>query len=412
MKTAAISTFDIEAVRLQFPILNRKVNGKPLLYFDNASTAQKPLTVINAITNFYKNENSNVHRGVHTLSQEASALFEKSRLTLQKHLNAEHAQEIIFTSGTTDSINLVAQSFGKAFILEGDEVLISAMEHHSNIVPWQLICEEKKAKLQVIPINEKGEISLEHYTNLMNERTKIVAITHVSNTLGTINPVKEMISLAHQKNIPVLLDGAQAVPHMHVDVLDLDCDFYCFSAHKVFASTGLGVLYGKEKWLNAMPPYRGGGGMIKEVSFEKTTFNELPFKFEAGTPHIEAVISIANALDYLNEIGLDAIAHYEHELLEYATRLLKEIPSVRLIGEAIHKASVISFVVEGIHPFDIGTILDKFGIAVRTGHHCTQPLMKHFNIPGTVRFSIAFYNTKEEIETFIHSLKKAIQMLQ
>lgn len=411
-KTIYKTSIDIEKVRADFPILSRKVNGTPLIYFDNGATSQKPLSVIDSLTNYYTNQNANIHRGVHTLSQEVTVAYENARSTIQNHLNAKHAHEIIFTKGTTDSINLVASSFGKKYISEGDEILISAMEHHSNILPWQQLCEEKGAVLKVIPINDAGELIISDYKRLLNEKTKIVAITHISNTLGTINPIEEIIALAHAKNIPVLVDGAQAVPHTAVDVQALDCDFYCFSGHKLFGPTGVGILYGKEKWLNEMPPYQVGGGTIKTVSFEKIEYADLPLKFEAGTPHIEGGIGLAVAIDYINTIGLDTIAEYEHELLLYATDALQKIEGVKIIGTAKNKASVISFVVKGLHPFDIGTILDQLGIAVRTGHHCTQPLMAFYCVPGTIRVSFAFYNTKEEIDIFIKGLQKAISMLR
>lgn len=410
-KTIYKTSIDIEKVRADFPILSRKVNGRPLIYFDNGATSQKPQSVIDSLTNYYTNQNANIHRGVHTLSQEVTVAYENARSTIQNHLNAEHSHEIVFTKGATDSINLVASSFGKKYISEGDEILISAMEHHSNILPWQQLCEEKGAVLKVIPINDAGELIISDYKRLLNEKTKIVAITHISNTLGTINPVEEIIALAHAQNIPVLVDGAQAVPHTSVDVQALDCDFYCFSGHKLFGPTGAGILYGKEKWLNEIPPYQVGGGTIKTVSFEKTEYADLPLKFEAGTPHIEGGIGLAVAIDYINTIGLDAIAEYEHELLLYATGALQKIDGVKIIGTAKNKASVISFVVKGLHPFDIGTILDQLGIAVRTGHHCTQPLMAFYCVPGTIRVSFAFYNTKEEIDIFINGLQKAISML-
>ena len=411
-KTIYKTSIDIEKVRADFPILSRKVNGRPLIYFDNGATSQKPRSVIESLTNYYTNQNANIHRGVHTLSQEVTVAYENARSTIQNHLNAKHSHEIIFTKGATDSINLVASSFGKKYISEGDEILISAMEHHSNILPWQQLCEEKGAVLKVIPINDAGELIISDYKRLLNEKTKIVAITHISNTLGTINPIEEIIALAHAKNIPVLVDGAQAVPHTAVDVQALDWDFYCFSGHKLFGPTGVGVLYGKEKWLNEMPPYQVGGGTIKTVSFEKTEYADLPLKFEAGTPHIEGGIGLAVAIDYINTIGLDTIAEYEHELLLYATDALQKIEGVKIIGTAKNKASVISFVVKGLHPFDIGTILDQLGIAVRTGHHCTQPLMAFYCVPGTIRVSFAFYNTKEEIDIFIKGLQKAISMLR
>jgi len=406
------STFNIQKIRQDFPILSEKVNGKPLVYMDSGSTAQKPTQVIDAVSNYYQKQNSNIHRGVHHLSQEITIAYEKARATVQNHLNAEVPQEIIFTSGTTDSINLVASSFGRKYINSGDEIIISEMEHHSNILPWQTLCEERGAVLKVIPINDKGELRLDEYKNLLCSKTKIVAITHVSNTLGTINPVKEMIALAHEKNIPVLIDGAQAVPHLKIDVQDLDVDFYCFSGHKLFGPTGVGILYGREKWLNEMPPYKVGGGIIKTVTFKKTEYADLPLKFEAGTPHIEGGIGLAAAIDYINEIGLENIGAYEHELLEYATLKLSAIEGLRIIGTAKEKASVISFVIDEFHPLDIGIILDKQGIAVRTGHHCTQPLMEHFSIPGTIRVSLVFHNTKEEIDVLVNGIQKAIKMLK
>lgn len=411
-KTIYKTSIDIEKIRADFPILSRKVNGRPLIYFDNGATSQKPQSVIDSLTNYYTNQNANIHRGVHTLSQEITLEYENARSTIQNHLNAGHSHEIIFTKGTTDSINLVASSFGKKYISEGDEIIVSAMEHHSNILPWQQLCEEKGAVLKVIPINDEGELIISDYKRLLNEKTKIVAIAHISNTLGTINPIEEIIALAHAKNIPVLVDGAQAVPHTSVDLQALGCDFYCFSGHKLFGPTGVGILYGKEKWLNEMPPYQVGGGTIKTVSFEKTEYADLPLKFEAGTPHIEGGIGLAVAIDYINSIGLDTIAEYEHELLLYATDALQKIEGLKIIGTAKNKASVISFVVKGLHPFDIGTILDQLGIAVRTGHHCTQPLMEFYCLPGTIRVSFAFYNTKEEIDIFINGLQKAISMLK
>lgn len=421
-KVITKSSIDIEKIRADFPILSRKVNGKALVYLDNGATSQKPQSVIDVIDNYYKNQNANIHRGVHTLSQEITVAYENARVTIQKHLNAVHAHEIIFTKGTTDSINLVASSYGKKFISKGDEVLVSLMEHHSNILPWQQLCEEKGAILKIIPINEAGEIKIEEYKKLLNDKTKIVAITHVSNTLGTINPIKEMIQIARAITSPkrgedgrgaaVLVDGAQAVPHSAVDVQDLDADFYCFSAHKTFGPTGIGVLYGKEKWLSEMPPYQVGGGTIKTVTFAKTEYADLPLKFEAGTPHIEGGVGLGAAIDYIDNIGLDNIAAYEHELLEYATAALKKIDGLKIIGEAKNKASVISFVIDGLHPFDIGTILDQLGVAVRTGHHCTQPLLQSYGLQGTVRASIAFYNTKQEIDILVDGVKKAIQMLK
>ena len=404
-------SFDPFAIRNDFPLLAKMVNDKPLIYFDNGATAQKPQVVIDAIDQYYKNQNANIHRGVHTLSQEITVAYEEARTIVQNHVNAKHAHEIIFTKGTTDAINLVAHSFGKKFINEGDQILISAMEHHSNIIPWQQLCDEKKARLQIIPINQNGEINIEVFKTLLSTETKLVAITHVSNTLGTINPIKEITEIAHSKNIPVLIDGAQAVPHLMVDVIDLDADFYCFSAHKLFGPTGIGVLYGKEKWLKELPPYQTGGGVIKTVSFEKTIFADLPLKFEAGTPHIAGAIGLAAAINYVNKIGLEKIAHYENDLLVHATKLLSQIEGVKIIGTAKHKAAVISFVIDGLHPFDIGMILDKQGVAVRTGHHCTQPLMQIFGVEGTVRVSLAFYNTIQEIDAFVVALRKAIKML-
>ncbi|MFY9308186.1 MAG: cysteine desulfurase [Bacteroidia bacterium] len=411
-KTIDTTGIDIEKIRADFPLLSRKVNGKPLVYFDNGATAQKPNQVIEALNHYYRFDNANIHRGVHTLSREITIAYENARNTVREHLNAANPYEIVFTKGTTDSINLVASSFAKKFISRGDEVIVSVMEHHSNILPWQQVCEERGAILKAIPINEAGELVMEEYYRLLSPKTKIVAVAHVSNTLGTINPVKEIIAAAHAKNIPVLLDGAQAVPHIKVDVQELDCDFYCFSAHKVFGPTGVGILYGKEKWLNAMPPYQVGGGTIKTVSFEKTEYADLPLKFEAGTPDISGGIGLAAALDYVNEIGLDAITEYEHGLLQYATTEIQKLKDVKIIGTAKEKAGVLSFAVEGIHPFDIGTLLDQLGVAVRTGHHCTQPLVEFYCIPGTVRVSFAFYNTKEEINIFIEGLEKAIRMLK
>lgn len=406
------SIINIQKLRQDFPLLSKKVNGKPLVYLDSGATAQKPKQVIDAISNYYQKQNANIHRGVHQLSQEITIAYENARTTVQNHLNAALSQEIIFTSGTTESINLVASSFGKKYINAGDEIIISEMEHHSNIVPWQVLCEEKGAVLKVIPINEKGELCMDEYKKLLCSKTKIVAVTHISNTLGTINPVKEMIALAHEKGIPVLIDGAQAVPHIKVDVQALDADFYCFSGHKMFGPTGVGILYGKEKWLHEMPPYKVGGGIIKTVTFKKTEYADLPLKFEAGTPHIAGGIGLAAAIEYVNEIGLENIGGYEHELLEYATLKLLAIEGLRIIGTAKEKASVISFVIEEVHPLDIGTLLDKQGIAVRTGHHCTQPLMEHFGLPGTIRASLMFYNTKEEVDVLVLGIQKAIKMLK
>jgi cysteine desulfurase / selenocysteine lyase len=402
---------NVESIRKDFPILQTKVYGQPLIYFDNAATSQKPLVVLNAIQEYYRETNSNVHRGIHYLSNKATTQFEESRKTMASYLNAS-PEEIIYTRGTTEAINLVAFSFGEAFVKNGDEIIISHMEHHSNIVPWQMLCERKNAVLKVIPISERGELKLDALKKLLSSKTKLVAVTHVSNTLGTINPVEEIIKLAQAKNIPVLLDGAQAMPHLKVDVKNLDVDFYCFSGHKVFGPTGIGILYGKSKWLNQMPPYQGGGEMIKEVTLEKTTYNEPPLRFEAGTPNIEASIVLAKAIDYINKTGLDAIANHEHNLLLYATKKLEKIEGLRIIGTAAQKTSVLSFIVEGIHPSDIGILLDKQGIAVRTGHHCTQPLIDFYKIQGTVRASFSFYNTFEEIDFFEKALNKAIGMLK
>jgi len=405
------TAFNIEKVREDFPILKTHINNKPLVYFDNSATTQKPKQVIDAIAKYYYEENSNIHRGVHTLSQRATAHYELARETVQKHINAASVNEIIFTRGTTESVNLVAHCFGKLAIHKGDEIILSTMEHHSNILPWQVLCKEKGAILKVIPVNENGELILSEYKKLLSAKTKLIIITHVSNTLGVINNIKEIIAIAKQKDIPVFVDGAQAIPHMAIDVKDLDCDFYCFSGHKVYAPTGIGVLYAKEKWIEKFKPYQVGGGTIKTVSFEKTEYVDGPLKFEAGTPNIEGAIGLAAALNYINEIGLETISVYEHELTQYATQKLKQLTNVVIYGDVANKASVISFNVKNTHPFDVGTLLDKQGIAVRTGHHCTQPLMQHFNIPGTIRASFAFYNTKQEIDVFILALQKAIKML-
>jgi len=403
---------EIEHIRADFPILNEKIYNKDLIYFDNAATTQKPRCVVEKIEYAYFHLNANIHRGVHYLSLKATEAHEAARLTAAKFLHAEKKEEIVFTRGTTESINLVAFSFGEAFCSAGDEVIISAMEHHSNIVPWQMLCERKAMKLRVIPVSENGELDMTAYSSLLNKKTRIVSVTHVSNVLGTINPVKEIIQIAHEKNIPVLIDGAQAVPHLAVDVQKLDADFYVFSGHKIYGPTGIGVLYGKEKWLNAIPPYQGGGEMISTVTFEKTTYSELPFKFEAGTPDYVGSTALAEALRYVDQIGLDKIAAYENELLRYAEQRLKEIENIHIIGTAKNKSSVLSFLVDGIHPYDIGMLLDKLGIAVRTGHHCAQPIMDVYGIPGTVRASFAFYNTKEEIDRFTEALKKVVNMLK
>ncbi|OUS01481.1 cysteine sulfinate desulfinase [Flavobacteriales bacterium 33_180_T64] len=402
--------FDVDKIREDFPILNREVNGKPLIYFDNAATSQTPKQVIDVIVDYYSNYNANIHRGVHTLSQEATDLYEQARLKIQKHFNAKFNHEIILTSGTTHSINLIANGFS-TLLGEKDEVLVSALEHHSNIVPWQMLCERTGATLKVIPMNENGELIMSAYEALLSEHTKLVFVNHISNALGTINPIAEMIKKAHQVGAAVLIDGAQSCPHVQPDVQALDVDFYVASAHKMCGPTGIGLLYGKEEWLNKLPPYQGGGEMIDEVTFEKTTYAGLPHKFEAGTPNICGGIAFGTAVDYMTAIGFDAIATYEHELLEYATDKLLQIEGLKIYGTAKEKTSVISFNIEGIHPYDIGTILDKMGIAVRTGHHCAQPIMDFYKIPGTIRASFAFYNTKAEIDALVEGVKKAKMML-
>ena len=401
---------NIETIRKDFPILSRKVNGKPLVYFDNAATSQTPLKVINSIVDYYSNYNANIHRGVHTLSQEATDKYEQARLTIQKHFNAKHAHEIILTSGTTHGINLVANGFS-SILKKGDEIIVSALEHHSNIVPWQMLCERTGAILKVIPMNQEGELILSEYDKLLSVRTKLVFVNNISNALGTINPIKNIIDKAHQVGAAVLVDGAQACPHLQPDVQALDVDFYVASAHKMCGPTGVGMLYGKESWLRTLPPYQGGGEMIAEVTFEKTTYADLPHKFEAGTPNICGGIAFGAAIEYMNSIGFEAIAKYEHELLDYATQKLLEIDGLKIYGTSEQKTSVISFNLEGIHPYDVGTILDKMGIAVRTGHHCAQPIMDYFGIPVTVRASFAFYNTKAEIDFLVEGVKKAQMML-
>ena len=403
---------ELQHIRADFPILEDKVYDKDLIYFDNAATTQKPRCVVERIEHGYYHLNANIHRGVHYLSQKATEAHEEARTTVADFLQAGKREEIIFTRGTTEAINLVATSFGDAFCQAGDEILISMMEHHSNIVPWQMLCERKGMKLRVIPINEKGELDMEAYKSLLNEKTRLVSIAHVSNVLGTINPVKEIIRVAHEKEIPVLVDGAQAVPHIAVNVVDLDADFYVFSAHKIYGPTGIGVLYGKEKWLNAIPPYQGGGEMISTVTFEKTTYNVIPFKFEAGTPDYIGSTALAEAIRYVQLIGLENIASHEHDLMTYATEKLLEIEGMRIFGTAAEKSSVISFLVGNIHPYDVGMLLGKLGIAVRTGHHCAQPLIDSFGIPGTVRASFAFYNTTQEIDAFIVALKRVVGMLR
>ena len=402
---------DLEAIRNQFPILSREVNGKPLVYLDNGATTQKPWRVIQAINQYYTHQNANIHRGVHRLSQDGTELYEASRRKVQSFLNAASPNEVIFTKGTTDSINLVASSFSKKFIRPGDSVLISAMEHHSNIVPWQMLCEEQQARLLVIPMDEKGDLMYDEYLKLLNENPKIVCITQVSNSLGTVNPIKEMVAAAHQLDIPVLVDGAQAIQHQKVDVQDLDVDFYVFSGHKMYGPTGVGILYGKEKWLESMPPYQGGGDMIKTVSFQKTEYNELPFKFEAGTPNIEASICLNEAILFIEELGIDAISRHEEALLSHGLNKLKEIEGIQFVGNSKSQSSLISFNLAGIHPYDVGVILDKMGIAVRTGHHCAQPVMDFFQIPGTVRASFSVYNTFDEIDQMVAGIIKAQKML-
>ena len=402
--------YDINKVRADFPILEREVYKKPLVYLDNGATTQKPRAVVNAMVEEYYSVNANVHRGVHFLSQQATELHEASRETVRRFINARSTNEIIFTRGTTESINLLAFSFGEAFLGEGDEVIISTMEHHSNIVPWQLLAARKGIGIKVIPMNDRGELLLDEYEKLFTERTKLVSVTHVSNVLGTVNPIKRMIEMAHEHGVPVLVDGAQGVPHASVDVQALDADFYAFSGHKVYGPTGIGVLYGKENWLDRLPPYQGGGEMIQTVTFEKTTFNELPFKFEAGTPDYIATTALARALDYVTALGMENIAAHEHDLTQYAMQRLKEIPNMRLIGEAPEKSSVVSFLVGDIHPFDMGTLLDRLGIAVRTGHHCAQPLMQRLGIEGTVRASFALYNTREEVDTLVAGVERVAKM--
>ena len=403
--------FDIATIRADFPILKRTVNDRPLVYFDNAATSQTPQQVIDVIAAYYQNYNANIHRGVHTLSQEATDRYEAARKTLQQHFNAKHTHEILFTSGTTHSINLVAFGFG-SLIEAGDEVIVSALEHHSNIVPWQMMCDRSGAQLMVIPMTEEGTLDMDAYANLLNKKTRLVFVNHVSNALGTVNPIKEIITQAHEFGAAVLIDGAQACPHIKPDLQELDADFYTVSAHKLCGPTGIGMLYGKEDWLNKLPPYQGGGEMISEVTFEKSTYADLPHKFEAGTPNICGGIAFGAAVDYMNSVGFENIAQYEAELLDYATQALHQIDGLRIYGESPNKTAVISFNVDDIHPYDIGTLLDKMGIAVRTGHHCAQPIMDYYQIPGTVRASFAFYNTKEEIDAMISGLKRAVEMLR
>ncbi|MFQ5851118.1 MAG: SufS family cysteine desulfurase [Candidatus Binatia bacterium] len=407
---APVKSFDVWRIREDFPILKQRVHGKPLVYLDNAATGQKPQVVIDAVNRYYSTENSNIHRGIHFLSEQATAAYEGARVNVRRFINAPETREIIFVRSTTEGINLVAQSYGRTFIREGDEIIISAMEHHSNIVPWQILCGQIRATLRVIPINHNGELLVDEYKRLLNDRTRFVSVVHVSNVLGTINPVREIIEMAHRRGIPVLLDGAQAAPHMKVDVQSLDCDFYAFSGHKMFGPTGVGILYGKADLLEAMPPYQGGGDMISLVTFEKTHYNVLPYKFEAGTPNIVGGIGLGVAIDYLSGIGLEAVAAYEQELLGYATEALSTVKGLRFIGTAKEKASVLSFVLDGVHAHDIGTILDREGIAIRAGHHCAMPVMQRFGVPATARVSLAFYNTKEEVDTLVRAIRKVIEL--
>jgi cysteine desulfurase / selenocysteine lyase len=407
----AHTPLDILKIRTQFPVLNQQVNGKPLVYLDNAATNQKPKRVIDALTSYYEKDNANIHRGIHTLAERATKAYEQTRHAMQEFIHARHVEEIIFTRGVTESINLVASSYGRAFLKEGDEVIVSGMEHHSNIVPWQLICGEKKATLNVIPVTEIGELDLDAYRKLISNKTKIVAVNHASNSLGTINPIKEIIDIAHSHNAVVLIDGAQASAHITIDVQELDCDFYCISSHKMYGPTGTGILYGKKELLEKMPPYMGGGEMIKEVTFAKTTYNELPYKFEAGTPNIADVIALNEAISFINELGKENIAAHEAELLDYTVKKLTAIPHVKLIGTANNKVGVQSFIVEGVHHFDIGQMLDARGIAVRTGHHCTQPLMDQYGIEGTVRASFSVYNTKDEVEQLAEGISRIVKFM-
>lgn len=406
-----IKTFDVYKIREDFPILKTKVRGKDLVYLDNAATSQKPQIVIDALVHYYTHLNSNIHRGVHFLSEKSTQAYEDARLKIKEYINAISACEVVFTRGATEAINLVAASYGKQVIGEGDEIIISAMEHHANIVPWQMLCLEKKAKLKVIPINDEGELLFDEYINLLSERTKFISVVQVSNSLGTINPVREIIEAAHKRNIPVLVDGSQAIPHQKIDVQQLDADFFVMSGHKVFGPTGIGVLYGKAELLNAMPPYQTGGDMIRYVTFEKTIFNDIPNKFEAGTPNIEGVIGLGAVIDYLNQLDFAKIESHEHDLLDYATERILEIEGIRIIGTARKKAAVLSFVLDDIHPHDIGTIMDSEGVAIRTGHHCTQPVMQRFSIPATARASFAMYNTREEVDKFINTIHKVKKVM-
>jgi cysteine desulfurase / selenocysteine lyase len=403
-RTAGLTRMEVRRIRNDFPILSQKIHGKPLVYLDNAATSQKPRSVVEALTRFYLQDYSNIHRGVHLLSQRATAAYEESRATVQAFINASETREIIFTRGTTEAINLVTNSYGRGHVGEGDEILITAMEHHSNIVPWQMLCQEKRARLRVVPVTDEGELDLQEFERLLNSRTRLLAVVHVSNVLGTINPVREMTALAHARGVPVLIDGAQAAPHLRIDVQALDCDFYAFSSHKVYGPTGVGALYGKAALLERMPPYQGGGDMISSVTFEETKYNIIPYKFEAGTPNIAGVVGLAAAIDYINGIGLDRINAYEQQLLAYATERISSIPGVDIIGTARDKASVVSFTLRGAHPHDIGTIVDEYGIAIRTGHHCAQPLMERYGVPATARASLAVYNTREEIDALVDAI--------
>lgn len=412
MNVATRSGLDVEKIRKQFPVLHQKVNGRDLVYFDNAATSQKPQIVIDALVDYYKKDNANIHRGIHTLAERATKAYENTRQLVKAFIHAECEEEIIFVRGVTEAINLVASSYGRAFIHSGDEIIISGLEHHSNIVPWQMLCEEKKAILKVIPVTEAGELDITAYSKLLTPRTKLVAVNHASNSLGTINPVKTIIDLAHKAGAVVLIDGAQAAAHLEINVQALDCDFYCLSSHKMYGPTGTGILYGRKELLEKMPPYQGGGEMIKEVTFEKTTYNDLPYKFEAGTPNIADVIAFGKAIEFITALGKETIANHEHELLVYATEKIGALPSVTLVGTAKDKVSVLSFVVKGIHPFDVGQMLDARGIAVRTGHHCTQPLMDRMGIEGTVRASFAIYNTKKEIDQLVEGLERVIKFLK
>tara|TARA_B110000438_G_scaffold77806_1_gene77984 strand:- start:292 stop:1506 length:1215 start_codon:yes stop_codon:yes gene_type:complete len=397
-------------IKKDFPILEQKVNGKNLVYLDSAATTQKPKEVINSLNNYYKETNSNIHRGVHTLSQKATEKYEKARVMIANFIDATSSKEIIFVRGATEAVNLVASSYVKPLLMENDEIIISQMEHHANIVPWQMVCEEKKAKLKIIPIDENGELIINKFNELINKKTKFISLNHVSNSLGTINPIKKIIDIAHQKNIKIMIDGAQAVQHLEISMKDIDADFYCFSGHKMYAPTGIGILYGKKELLEQMPPYQGGGDMIKSVTFEKTTYNDIPNRFEAGTPNISGAIALGKAIEYINKIGISNINKHEEDLLNYATSKLKKINKVKIIGEAKEKAAVISFIIEGIHPHDIGTIMDSHGIAIRAGHHCTQPIMDFYNVPATARASFAIYNTKEDVDELVKAIEKCIKV--